>query len=69
MPGFEIFGDEERAEVGHVLDTGVLFRYGFDGVRDGVWKAPFCHGATAEHTMLTLSRVSWLRTRPRQASR
>lgn len=39
MPGFEIFGDEERAEVGHVLDTGVLFRYGFDGVRDGVWKA------------------------------
>ena len=39
MPGFEVFGDEERAEVGHVLDTGVLFRYGFDDVRGGVWKA------------------------------
>ncbi len=39
MPGFEIFGDEERLEVGHVLDTGVLFRYGFDDVRGGVWKA------------------------------
>ena len=39
MPGFEVFGDEERVEVGHVLDTGVLFRYGFDDVRGGVWKA------------------------------
>ena len=25
MPGFEIFGDEERKEVQDVLDTGVLF--------------------------------------------
>ena len=39
MPGFEIFGDEERREVQDVLDTGVLFRYGFDGVRGGHWKA------------------------------
>ncbi len=39
MPGFEIFGDEERKEVGDVLGTGVLFRYGFDGARDGHWKA------------------------------
>ncbi len=39
MPGFEIFGDEERKEVQDVLDTGVLFRYGFDGVRKGYWKA------------------------------
>jgi 8-amino-3,8-dideoxy-alpha-D-manno-octulosonate transaminase len=39
MPGFEIFGDEERKEVQDVLDTGVLFRYGFDGVRKGHWKA------------------------------
>lgn len=33
MPGFEIFGDEERKEVNEVLDTGVLFRYGFEGPR------------------------------------
>ncbi|MDZ7700281.1 MAG: DegT/DnrJ/EryC1/StrS family aminotransferase [Deltaproteobacteria bacterium] len=39
MPGFEIFGEEEREEVGHVLDTGVLFRYGFDQARNGHWKA------------------------------
>ncbi len=39
MPGFEIFGEEERKEVQDVLDTGVLFRYGFDAVRKGRWKA------------------------------
>ena len=39
MPGFEIFGQEERKEVGDVLDTGVLFRYGFDAARKGNWKA------------------------------
>ncbi len=39
MPGFEIFGDEERKEVQDVLDTGVLFRYGFDGARNNHWKA------------------------------
>lgn len=39
MPGFEIFGDEERKEVMDVLETGVLFRYGFEGTRKGHWKA------------------------------
>ncbi len=39
MPGFEVFGDEERKEVQDVLETGVLFRYGFDGARKGHWKA------------------------------
>lgn len=39
MPGFELFGDEERREVQDVLDTGVLFRYGFDRARKGHWKA------------------------------
>ena len=39
MPGFEIFGEEERREVHDVLDTGVLFRYGFDQARKGRWKA------------------------------
>lgn len=39
MPGFEWFGDEERKEVMDVLDTGVLFRYGFDQARKGHWKA------------------------------
>ncbi|RLC27439.1 MAG: L-glutamine--2-deoxy-scyllo-inosose aminotransferase KanB [Deltaproteobacteria bacterium] len=39
MPGFEIFGDEERKQVEEVLETGVLFRYGFDQARRGRWKA------------------------------
>ncbi len=39
MPGFEIWGDEEKREVQEVLETGVLFRYGFDGVRGDQWKA------------------------------
>ena len=39
MPGFELFGDKEKAEVQKVLDTGVLMRYGFDGMRNGQWKA------------------------------
>ena len=39
MPGFELFGDKEREEVNKVLDTGVLMRYGFDGMRKGQWKA------------------------------
>lgn len=39
MPGFEIFGDEERKHVNDVLETGVLFRYGFDAARNGHWKA------------------------------
>jgi len=39
MPGFEIFGDEERKEVTDVLETGVLFRYGFEGARNGHFKA------------------------------
>ena len=39
MPGFELFGDAERKEVKDVLDSGVLMRYGFDGLRQGHWKA------------------------------
>jgi 8-amino-3,8-dideoxy-alpha-D-manno-octulosonate transaminase len=39
MPGFELFGDKERAEVQNVLDSGVLMRYGFDAMRNGHWKA------------------------------
>jgi 8-amino-3,8-dideoxy-alpha-D-manno-octulosonate transaminase len=54
LPGFEIFGDEERAEVGDVLDTGVLFRYGFDDARAGHWKtrsfeAELCRKLGAGH--------------------
>src|ERR1700712_234982 len=39
MPGFELWGEEERKEVNDVLETGILMRYGFDGARKGMWKA------------------------------
>ncbi len=39
MPGFELFGDKERDEAQQVLESGVLMRYGFDGMRNGHWKA------------------------------
>ena len=38
MPGFEVFGEEEKKEILEVLDTGVLFRYEFPDQRKGVYK-------------------------------
>ena len=38
MPGYEIFGAEEKKEILEVLDTGVLFRYEFGAQRQGVYK-------------------------------
>jgi len=38
MPGFEIFGEEEKKEILEVLDTGVLFRYEFPEQRKGIYK-------------------------------
>ena len=48
MPGFEFFGGKERAEVQDVLDSGVLMRYGFDGMRNGHWKAKELETALAQ---------------------
>lgn len=48
MPGFEWFGEEERKEVNEVLETGVLFRYGFDQARKGLWKAKSFESELAE---------------------
>jgi 8-amino-3,8-dideoxy-alpha-D-manno-octulosonate transaminase len=39
MPGMELFGAEERKEVMDVLETGALFRYGHENIRQGMWKA------------------------------
>lgn len=38
MPGFEVFGDEERKEINDVLETGILFRYEFGDQRNNVFK-------------------------------
>ncbi|MEW2922222.1 DegT/DnrJ/EryC1/StrS family aminotransferase [Muricauda sp. ANG21] len=48
MPGFELFGDKEREQVHDVLDSGVLMRYGFDGMRNGHWKAKELEASLAQ---------------------
>ncbi len=39
MPGTEYFGAEEKKEVMDVLETGCLFRYNHEHIRNGMWKA------------------------------
>src|SRR5690554_6994370 len=65
MPGFEIFGDEERKQVNEVLETGILMRYGFDGLRKDRWKAKefetsFSKRMGAEHCQLVSSGTAAL---------
>lgn len=67
MPGFEFFGDEERKEVGDVLQTGIMMRYGFDGPRKGIWKAVELEAAICErfgcaHAQLVSSGTAALTT-------
>ena len=65
MPGFEIFGAEERKQVNDVLETGILMRYGFDGLRNNHWKAKqfetaFAKRMGAEHCQLVSSGTAAL---------
>lgn len=50
MPGFEIFGEEEKKHLNEVLDTGILMRYNFDGLRNQHWKAVEFEKAIADKT-------------------
>lgn len=50
MPGWELFDDSERKQVDEVMETGVLMRYGFDGMRKGRWKAREMESAIREKT-------------------
>lgn len=65
MPGFELFGAEERKEVNDVLETGILMRYGFDGPRKGIWKAKeleaeICSRFGSSHAQLVSSGTAAL---------
>jgi len=67
MPGFEIFGEEERKQVNDVLETGVLMRYGFDGMRNNHWKAKefetqFAERMQSKYCQLVSSGTSALTT-------
>ena len=50
MPGFEVFGEEEKQQVLEVFDTGVLFRYEFGDQRKGVYKVREFEQAFANYT-------------------
>jgi len=67
MPGYELFGAQERKEVNDVLETGILMRYGFDGARKGIWKAKeleqeLCKTFNAAHAQLVSSGTAALTT-------
>ena len=75
MPGFEIFDDEERKQVNDVLETGVLFRYGFEGARNGHFKAlefekklckitntKFSHLCSSGTAALCTALTAWVKT-------
>ncbi|MFI5152618.1 MAG: DegT/DnrJ/EryC1/StrS family aminotransferase [Chitinophagales bacterium] len=67
MPGFELFGEEERREVNQVLETGILMRYGFEGQRKGIWKSKeleeaICKKFACQYAQLTSSGTSALTT-------
>ena len=67
MPGFELFGEEERKEINEVMETGILMRYGFDGPRKGVWKSKelekaICDKFGCHYAQLTSSGTSALTT-------
>ncbi len=66
MPGMEVFGAEERKEVMDVMETGALFRYGHEHIRQGMWKtaefeaevrkftgAPYVHAVSSGSTAVT----------------
>jgi 8-amino-3,8-dideoxy-alpha-D-manno-octulosonate transaminase len=50
VPGFEIFGAEEKQQVLEVLESGVLFRYEFAAQRKGVYKVREFEQAFAAYT-------------------
>jgi 8-amino-3,8-dideoxy-alpha-D-manno-octulosonate transaminase len=66
MPGFEVFGEEEKQQILEVLETGVLFRYEFAEKRKGVYKVAefekrFAEYCGAKHAQAVSSGTAALR--------
>ncbi|TAE10455.1 MAG: DegT/DnrJ/EryC1/StrS family aminotransferase [Bacteroidetes bacterium] len=71
MPGTELFGAEERKEVNDVMESGVLFRYNHDALRNGHWKSrefekaladwngvQYAHACTSGSTAVAIAMAS-----------
>ena len=66
MPGYEVIGEEEKQEVLEVLSRKVLFRYGFDEQREGVFKVKafeeaFARSCGVKHALAVSSGTAALR--------
>jgi 8-amino-3,8-dideoxy-alpha-D-manno-octulosonate transaminase len=66
MPGFEIIGEEEKKEILEVLSHKVVFRYGFDAERKGIYKVAafekeFSKYCGVEHALAVSSGTAALR--------
>ncbi len=66
MPGFEVFGEEEKQQALEVFATGVLFRYEFGEQRQGVYKVrefeeAFCRYTGAAHAQAVTSGTAALK--------
>jgi 8-amino-3,8-dideoxy-alpha-D-manno-octulosonate transaminase len=55
MPGYEVFGEEERSALNELFETngGVLFAHGFDALRKGVYKVREFEAAAARRFTVT----------------
>jgi 8-amino-3,8-dideoxy-alpha-D-manno-octulosonate transaminase len=67
MPGYELWGANERKHLNDVLETGILMRYGFDGPRKGIWKSKeleeaICKQFGCKYAQLTSSGTAALTT-------
>lgn len=67
MPGFEVFGEEEKKHLNDVLESGILMRYNFDNLRNNHWKAKELEEAIStkmdvKHTHLVSSGTTALIT-------
>ena len=66
MPGYEIIGEEEKKEILEVLTNKIVFRYGFDAERKGVYKVAtfekeFAKYCGVEHALAVSSGTAALR--------
>lgn len=67
MPGYELWSDLEKKHLKDVTESGILMRYGFDGLRKGIWKskeleASICSTFGCSYAQLTSSGTAALTT-------
>ncbi|MGM5629780.1 DegT/DnrJ/EryC1/StrS family aminotransferase [Apibacter raozihei] len=67
MPGYELWGEEEKKHLNDVIESGILMRYNFESVRNNHWKAKELEHAIEKkmhvgHVQLTSSGTTALIT-------